>query len=194
MKKKIAVFDFDGTLTRKDTLLEFIKYSCGKRRFYWGMLLHIPFIFLMKTGLYANWKVKQKVLCFFFGGWLYEDFASSGKAFSIEIDKMLNERGMTLLRRQLDEADRVYVVSASVEEWVVPWCKSHGIDRVLATSIEVKEGRLTGKLCSKNCYGKEKVSRLLQVEPDRENYNLYAVGDSRGDDDMLAFADKGERV
>jgi phosphoserine phosphatase len=42
---------------------------------------------------------------------------------------------------------------------------------------------------SKNCYGQEKVNRLLEVEPDRKNYYLYAYGDSRGDREMLAFAD-----
>ena len=40
MNKGIAFFDFDGTITTKDTLLEFIKYSRGTMSFYWGFLLN----------------------------------------------------------------------------------------------------------------------------------------------------------
>ena len=81
------------------------------------------------------------------------------------------------------------MVSASVEEWVAPWCLNLGVDKVLTTKVEVKEGRLTGRLLSKNCYGQEKVNRLLEVEPERNSYILHAYGDSRGDKEMLAFAD-----
>jgi phosphoserine phosphatase len=42
-KKKTTVyaFDFDGTLTKKDTLIAFIRYACGNRRFYLAMALFI---------------------------------------------------------------------------------------------------------------------------------------------------------
>ncbi len=55
-------------------------------------------------------------------------------------------------------------------------------------------GRLTGRFSSRNCYGQEKVNRLLRVEPHRETYRLIAYGDSRGDREMLAFADEGIRI
>ena len=35
---KIYAFDFDGTLTRRDTLLEFIRYTCGNKAFCKGFL------------------------------------------------------------------------------------------------------------------------------------------------------------
>ena len=47
-KEKIYCFDFDGTLTKKDTLIEFIKFSMGKTRFLMGFLLSIPILVLMK--------------------------------------------------------------------------------------------------------------------------------------------------
>lgn len=56
---KIYAFDFDGTLTTRDTLLAFIRYARGDRRFVLGMLRYAPLLVLMKLGLYANWKVKQ---------------------------------------------------------------------------------------------------------------------------------------
>lgn len=48
-KRTVAVFDFDGTLTTKDTLLEFIKFSCGTGKFYFVFLLYIPLLVLMEA-------------------------------------------------------------------------------------------------------------------------------------------------
>ena len=66
---------------------------------------------------------------------------------------------------------------------------------MLATEVEVDDdGRLTGRFKTKNCFGQEKVDRLLQAEPHREDYFLTAYGDSRGDRELLAFADEGVNV
>jgi phosphoserine phosphatase len=62
--------------------------------------------------------------------------------------------------------------------------------KVLGTQIEVADGSLTGRFLTKNCYGQEKVKRLLEQYPDRREYHLTAYGDSRGDKEMLAFADE----
>ena len=62
--------------------------------------------------------------------------------------------------------------------------------KVLGTQVEVSDGRLTGRFLSRNCYGQEKVNRILACYPDRESYHLIAYGDSRGDEQLLAFADE----
>ena len=59
MKKKLYCFDFDGTLTTSDTLLEFIKYAKGRSRFLMVFLMYSPLLVLMKLHLYPNWKAKQ---------------------------------------------------------------------------------------------------------------------------------------
>ena len=66
--KKVYAFDFDGTLTTKDTLLEFIRYAKGSSSFWLGFLRHIHLLVLMKLGFYPNWKAKQKVFAHFFRG------------------------------------------------------------------------------------------------------------------------------
>ena len=60
--KQIVAFDFDGTITNRDTLLEFIKFAKGKTAFYLGFLLHLPWLLAMKCHLYPNWKTKQMIL------------------------------------------------------------------------------------------------------------------------------------
>lgn len=194
-KRCIAVFDLDSTLTTKDTLLEFIKFACGVPRFYWGFLLFCPILILMKLHLFPNWKAKQLFFSHFFKGWEYNDFKAKGQLFANEIEKMENRKMLEKLNDHLNHSDVVYVISASIFEWVQPWCEKIGVSRVLATQIEVDaNGIISGRFATKNCYGKEKVRRLLEVEPERRSYILYAYGDSRGDKEMIAFSDYGSEV
>ena len=184
--RTIAVFDFDGTITTKDTLLLFIRYSCGTIRFILGMTLFSPLIILMMLRLYPNWKCKEKVFSHFFKGMPYEKFKRLGEDFGNQFRNVIIRPSMKeRLLWHLDQGHKVYVISASIEEWVKPFFRTLGDVTVLATKVRPD---LIGFI-SKNCYGQEKVNRLLEMEPERNTYTLYAYGDSRGDKEMLAFAD-----
>jgi HAD superfamily hydrolase (TIGR01490 family) len=193
-KRRLIVFDFDGTLTRKDTLLEFIRFACGTPRFIIGFILYSPLIALMLAKLYPNWKAKQKIFSFFFKGCERDVFVRKGKEFIDRIDSFIREDNVRLLDQYVADGATVYVVSASVVEWVRPWCQKHGVKQVLATEVVSSSGCLTGRFSTKNCYGQEKVNRLLAVEPNRSEYTLYAYGDSHGDKEMIEFADFGAYV
>ena len=195
MRRCVAVFDFDGTLTRCDTLPRFIHFACGPWRCCAGFLLLSPLLVLMKLRLYPNWKAKQRLLAFFFRGMDYECFAELGRRFADVIERYRRKEATDLLQQYVSSGATVYVVSASIEEWVRPWCERLGVKDVLCTKVEVgDDGRLTGRLETPNCYGQEKVRRLLEVEPQRQSYTLHAYGDSRGDRELVAFADKGDYV
>lgn len=192
MKCTIAVFDFDGTLTQKDTLLEFIKFSCGSLRFFCGFILYSPILVLMKLKLYPNWKAKEKIFSYFFKGMRYEEFKDYGISFSELVESFKRNEIVNKLQGHISQGDEVYVITASIDDWVKPWCEKYGVKNVLGTRIEVnKDEIITGKFLTKNCYGQEKVNRLLQCVPNRDEYYLYAYGDSRGDKEILSFADKG---
>ena len=63
----------------------------------------------------------------------------------------------------------------------------------LSTEAKVEvdaAGCLTGRFSTPNCYGPEKVRRIEAVWPHREQYDVSAFGDSRGDKEMLAYADQ----
>ena len=66
MKKKLYCFDFDGTLTTSDTLLEFIRYAKGTGRFLMVFLMYSPLLVLMKLHLFPNWKAKQLIFAHLF--------------------------------------------------------------------------------------------------------------------------------
>lgn len=193
--KHIFAFDFDGTLTTRDTLIDFIRFTCGTGRFLLGFLLYSPLLVLMKLHLYPNYKAKQKVFAHFFRGVLLDEFDRLCRRYAHERRQVLRPSMLNILRRALQDGADVYVVSASVDNWVAPFLAEEGLDvTVLGTQIEVKDGLLTGFFSSKNCYGAEKVERLKAVLPARNSFHLTAYGDSRGDREMLAWADEGHLV
>lgn len=185
--KKIYAFDFDGTLTTRDTLVEFIRYACGNRAFCWGFLCYSPLLILMKLGYYPNWKVKQQVFSYFFKGMPYEEFAQLGRLFALDRQHLLRPKGVEMVKKAQAEAAEVLIVSASIDNWVQPFFPQV---KVVGTQVEVKDGRLTGRFLTKNCYGQEKVNRILAIYRHRQEYELIAFGDSRGDKELLAFADE----
>lgn len=194
-KREIAVFDFDGTLTTKDSMLEFVKYVKGTRALLLGLLRFAPQIMLMKLRIVDNHSMKEKVLAHFFKGMKHSEFQEYGMTFASRLSEMLNHGTAAILQQHLSEGADVYVVSASVVEWVRPFCQTLGVKNIIGTEMEVdSQGVLTGRFSTHNCYGPEKVRRFLKEEPLRDTYYLYAYGDSKGDYDMFALADKHRKI
>ena len=188
---KVFAFDFDGTLTTRDTLIAFIRYACGTPRFLLGFLLHAPLLMLMKLRLYSNGKAKQRLFSWFFRGMPLEAFDALCQSFASTHRHLLRPETVCLLQQALSEGAEVLVVSASIDNWVQPFFPTV---TVLGTQIEVIDGCLTGRFLTPNCYGQEKVCRILALYPDRSAYRLTAYGDSRGDRELLAFADEAHLV
>ena len=187
---KVYAFDFDGTLTRRDTLIEFIRFAKGDKAFLLCFLRYSPLLVLMKLGLYPNWKAKQRVFSHCFRGMAVDTFNSLCSRFASDKARLMRPKGMKKLREVLAEGGKVVVVSASVNNWVEPFFEGIGGVYVVGTMVEEREGVLTGRFLTKNCYGEEKVTRLLQLFPERTQYWLTAYGDSRGDFELLDFANE----
>jgi HAD superfamily hydrolase (TIGR01490 family) len=187
---KIAFFDFDGTITTKDTLLEMIKYQKGSFSFYSGFLLHAPWLIAYKLKLIPNDRAKQRVLKYFFGGMPEDIFQQSADAFAeTRLPQLIRPGALKEIGNLKAEGVEIVIVSASAGNWIRKWSESLSLDLV-ATVLEVKKGILTGRISGKNCYGSEKVIRI------REKWNLaafeevYVYGDSAGDRPMMALATK----
>ena len=202
--KKIFVFDFDGTLTHADTLLAFIRFACGPVRMLLGFALYAPLLVLMKLKLYPNYKAKQKVFAHFFRGMTLTRFDALCTAFAQQGEHLLRPAARNFINTVRSEAYAMAIVSASIDNWVRPFAEmylqsSNSQDNksslpiiVLGTKVEVDSaGCLTGRFATPNCYGPEKVRRIEAVWPHREQYDVSAFGDSRGDKEMLAYADQG---
>jgi len=188
VKKGIAFFDFDGTVTTKDTLLEFIKYSRGTLPFYAGFLLKSPYLAAYKLKLIPNQTAKEKVLTYFFKGMPLDEFQLKCEGFALEIlPGLLRKSALEEIRELQQKGIDVVIVSASPENWIRQWASSIHAS-LIATRLELKDGKLTGNILDKNCYGEEKVRRIKEVYHLNEYQDIYAYGDSSGDKPMLSLA------
>lgn len=189
-KRKIVTFDFDGTLTTGDTFIAFAFHALTRRHVIASIIAESATLAGWKCGIISNGKAKQRLFKRLFGGMTIEEFNRHCTTFATEIDNMMRPEMIQTLKSAREGADKIYIISASIENWIKPWAKSLGIDDVIATRITVdSEGIVTGGFDGDNCYGAEKVRRLQETEPQRESYILTSYGDSRGDREILAFAD-----
>lgn len=187
VKKRIAFFDFDGTITTKDTLLEIIKYQKGTFRFYLGFLLYSPWIVAWKIGLIPNYAAKQKIVQFFFGKMPVDAFQRSCDAFATEVlPGLLRPKALEEISRLQQAGAEIVIVSASPGNWSDVWRKQLGLGS-LATRLQVSEQKITGKFDGKNCHGKEKVTRINDAYDLSAYDEIYCYGDSSGDKPMLAL-------
>ena len=190
-KTQIFLFDFDGTLTTRDTLLAFIRFAKGRWKLLGTLVLHLPLLLLMKLHLYPNGRMKERIFGFLFKDMREEDFDNICRAFARSHRFLLRPKGIKRINDALNEGAEVLIISASIDHWVRPFFEELPEVRVIGTQIEVKNGRLTGRFHGKNCYGAEKVRRVASLLNQRKKYELTAYGDSRGDKELLAYADKG---
>ena len=148
--KQIVAFDFDGTITNRDTLLEFIKFAKGKTAFYLGFLLHLPWLLAMKCHLYPNWKTKQMIFSYFFKGVNLDEFDAVCYRFFMERgENLLYQDAVKQIKQHLYRGDEIVVISASIDNWVKPFAESLGINQVLGTQLELSgTGHLTGRCSS----------------------------------------------
>lgn len=188
MKKRLVLFDFDGTVTTKDTFLEFIRFYHGTPKFLGGFTANSPWLVMMKLKLYPNYKAKEKVLDWFFKGEDINKFDEQCKAFTrTVIPKLIRPKALEEINAHKRDNATVVVISASAENWVRPWCEEQGIG-CLATVLDVADQKITGKIKGFNCYGPEKPRRIRECYNLDEYDDIFAYGDSRGDLEMLALA------
>ena len=185
---KIALFDFDGTITTDDSLLKFIRFVVGDRRFLLGLVVLSPMLVLYKLKLIPNYKAKQYMLSWFFKGMSKDAFLKVANEYSlVHIDKILRPKAIEKINWHKNQGHKVVVVSASIECWLRPWCEKNGLE-LLATKLEIKDDIVTGKLLSKNCYGVEKINRIKEIYNLKDFEYIYSYGDSSGDKEMLELA------
>jgi len=188
MKNDIAFFDFDGTITTRDTLLELIKYSHGVPAFCAGFGLLSPWIAAMKTGMISNSNAKQRVLRYFYGGWTTDRWQELCASFVAgKVPGLLRPKAMQEIGKYKDAGVPVVIVSASPEDMVGIWTRQNGLE-VVATRLEVRDGKMTGRIAGANCHGHEKVRRIREQYEMDSFSTVYAYGDSKGDRPMLGLA------
>lgn len=186
MSQTLALFDFDGTLTQKDSLFEFIKFSVGVKRYYIGMVFFSPIFIIYRLKIISNDTAKLKLLNLFFKNnqKLWEEKTAK---FHLYIPSILKKEAVKKLLWHKEQHHRVIVVSASAESWLKKWCQSQNIE-LIATQFTFKNKKLIYQL--PNCNYEEKAKRIKSYLELKSYDEVYAYGDSRGDKYMFSLATK----
>jgi HAD superfamily hydrolase (TIGR01490 family) len=190
-KTIIAAFDFDGTLTYRDTLIPFLLFVCGPFKLVFALILLTPMFFGYALKIFNRQQVKEALLKMTIGGVSLEILKKQGQEFAEgKLMGLLRPEGMARLQWHQNQGHRCILVSANLDVYLNPWAKITGFHDVVCSKLDVDEHKcLTGKLIGKNCRAHEKVVRLKQLLVERDLYTVYAYGDSAGDKEMLEWAD-----
>lgn len=185
---KLALFDFDGTITNRDTLLEFTRFTLGMRRYFAGLAYMSPVLVLERGGLVASQKAKEMFLSHFFGGMHVREFENCCQDFCKKhLPSLIRPAAAEAIESYRKEGTPIYIVSASPEDWIEPWAATLGI-KVIATKLSVYANTITGSIAGYNCNGEEKVNRIKEVIDLSKYTHIAAYGDSKGDTAMLGIA------
>jgi HAD superfamily hydrolase (TIGR01490 family) len=138
--------------------------------------------------LMPNDRAKQRVLKYFFGGMKAYDFQAACDDFaSTRLPQLIRPRALQEMKKLKAGNVEIVIVSASAGNWIRKWSDSLSLE-LISTSLEIKDGLLTGKIAGNNCYGEEKVRRI-RASYDLSRYEtIYAYGDTPGDRPMLTLA------
>ena len=194
-QRTVAAFDFDGTLTHRDTLVPFLVRVRGRAAVARALVVSAPTLLAAAAGRETRQRAKEALLIHTLNGWwldelrpLADDYARDVVATQLRADRLAR------LRWHQDQGHDTVLVSASPELYVQPAGRLLGCTAVLASRLEVdRRGRVTGRLFGANVRGAEK-PRLLREWLGAEPAELWAYGDSEGDAEMLAMADVPTRL
>lgn len=191
----LVAFDFDGTLTTKDSFTAFLRWRADPARYALGLARLAPagvrYLFDRDRG-----RIKAAAATEFLRGLTAPQLEADAEAFAVETAPLLfRPDALAVWRRWRAEGARLVIVSASPSFVVAPFAERLGADRLIATEMAYdREGRATGRFATPNCRGPEKVVRLKEAFGD-DVVLRAAYGDTAGDREMLEIAEiKGFKV
>jgi len=192
----LVFFDFDGTLTTKDTIWPFASFlwtNCRRRR---GARTSM-FLSLMKLKLRltSNHVFKQQFMSQLVQGESQGRIESLTARFhETHLEPILNRAMIRLLLEHVEHGDDVYLVSSNFDFFLRPLQERWNVKGIIATQTEVRDGHFTGHILGLACDGKEKLDRVINCFGERRTREAVAYGDSQSDSFLLEFVMTGHWV
>jgi phosphatidylglycerophosphatase C len=188
--RTVAAFDFDGTLTRRDSMLPFLARVRGWPRTLLALAAIAPQYAGVVLGRVDRDATKDQLLTRVLRGTTRADLAAAGAAYGEALvrDAITPEMRAVVASHRARGHD-VVIVSASLEPYLETVAERLDAQAVLCTKLEFDaDDRATGRMEGGNCRGAGKAERLREHLGD-EPVVLWAYGDSDGDREMFAMAD-----
>lgn len=192
---RIAAFDLDHTMVRRDLVMPFLRHAAGDIR----VLRAVSRASTVRAVLRRDRNALKAAATTSLAGLALPVIDRSARVIaSAATTRFLHPVTAQMWRAEGEAGSKRVIVSASYEPYVSRIGEHLAADAVLATQLEVVDGHATGKLAGVNCRGPEKVRRLQELLSrwglERDSVVIAAWGDSAGDRDMLAWADEPWRV
>ena len=189
----VAIFDLDGTLTKRDTYIPFLLnvLKCRPGRIFYVLILPV-FLALFYIKLIDNHKLKQIFLYTFLKGAKVENIFEIASKFINELLKnRMNSIGLELLHYHQNKGDRIIIATASFDIYVGILADRLGVKEFICTKGDIYNGRFTGKISGLNCYGDEKVKKIKIYLENISRESVISYSDDISDYPMLRWAGKG---
>lgn len=184
MTKHITVFDFDGTLTQDDTFISFARHCVGTWNFVLGVFRAFPYLLSWKIGLCTGGKAKQKLYSALFKGKRKCDIEQSALTFRPKY----RQEVLKMIEEQRSKGEILYIISASLDLWLKPIAEELRTRLICTETSTDAYGRLDGRFSTSNCYGEEKLKRLIKKEGKKDGFILTVIADEPGGGDAALFA------
>lgn len=186
----LALFDFDGTITTRETFPAFMRFAVAPRRLLLGTLLLAPLIAGYRLGVVPATRVRARIADVGFRGVAQAEVARAGEAFARDVlPALLRPEALRRIDWHRVRGDTVVVVSGGFDVYLSHWCRQHGL-ALVCSSLESVGGMLTGRYVGAQCVGAEKCRRVREVYDVDAFPVVYAYGDTAEDRAMLAMADE----
>ena len=186
---EITVFDFDGTITTKDTFALFLRYYAGTPKWAAKILSLLPIFSAYGLKFIDRNAVKAHVIRRFFRNARKEVLDAKAERFAAEvIPGLIRPQAQACLDTKKLAPESLYICSASIAPYLRAWGRSQDIHNILATELDSSGDRYTGEIKGWNIWGEGKVRRIFAEFAPKQVKIMEAYGDSRGDRELLHAA------
>ncbi len=184
----LALFDFDGTITNRETMPDFMHMAVRPGRLLLGKVLLLPLILGYKTKLVSGVVVRAAICLLGFWRVPVHELEAHGQQFADNfLPSTLRPEAMKRIAWHKSRGDTVVVVSGGLDVYLRHWRREHGVD-LLCSSLDHRDGKLTGRYFGRQCVKSEK-ARLVQEQFPLAAYSrVFAYGDTPEDRELLALA------
>ena len=190
---KLALFDVDFTLTKKETMIAFFAFMVKKNP---DNLLYLPRALvsgaLFKLGIFKEKQSKEFFLRFLKGKSLEEIEALTDEFFEKVLKNILYLDGVQKIQELKENGYYVILSSASPEFYINRLGEKLGVYKSMGTRFETLNGIFTATILGNNNKGEEKVLRLYEYLKgmDIDYENSYMFSDSMSDEPLMKIVGK----
>ena len=191
-KRWVALFDLDGTLTWRDTLLPFLLGFVRRRPHRAVGLWRLPLALARYWQDRDRGALKSSVIRMLMRNEKRSVLDAWAQSFVAGLKPKHRFRALALAVVEAHRAagDHLVLLSASPDLYVPRIGQLLGFERTLCTEIEWQGERLDGRLKSPNRRGEEKLHCLAWLREQYPGSQVIAYGNSASDLDHLRHADR----